>query len=269
MDTPVILSVAGSDCSAGAGAQADLKTGFALGCYPLTALTCVVSEVPGCVRGIQPMPADFVRDQIELCLASFPVCAVKCGMLYSPDIVRAVAHALGNFRGPIVIDPVMIATAGEPLMQQAAVRVYEETLFPRATVLTPNCDELAALLSCHAPTTAAELEAAARDIAARYGCAVLAKGGHLHSDSCTDLLVEQGGNLHTWEHARTKNISTHGTGCTLSSALTAELAHGYPLPVACARALDYTARSIARSHRFGSCCALNHHGEKEGAIKVD
>lgn len=263
MSAPVYLSIAGSDCSAGAGAQADLKTGFALGCYPLTALTCVVSEVPGCVRGIQPMSADFVRDQIELCLASFPVCAVKCGMLYSPDIVRAVAHALRDFSGPIVIDPVMIATAGEPLMQQAAVRVYEEALFSRATVLTPNCDELAALLSRPAPTTAAELENAARALVARYGCAVLAKGGHLHGDVCTDMLVLPDGTQHTWEHARVKGVSTHGTGCTLSSALAAFLAHGHPLPDACARALDYTEQAIARSHRFGSTFALNHGAKKE------
>ena len=258
MSTPVFLSIAGSDCSAGAGAQADLKAGFALGCYPLTALTCVVSEVPGCVRGIQPLPADFVRDQVELCLATYPVQAVKCGMLYSPDIVRAVAHALRDFRGPLIIDPVMIATAGEALMQQEAVRVYEEALFPRAAVLTPNCDELAALLSCPPPRTAGELESAARKLVARYGCAVLAKGGHLSGDVCTDLLVLPDGSAHTWEHARTKNISTHGTGCTLSSALAAQLALGHPLPEACARALDYTARAIAASHRFGSVCALNH-----------
>lgn len=259
MSTPVFLSIAGSDCSAGAGAQADLKAGFALGCYPLTALTCVVSEVPGCVRGIVPLPADFVRDQAELCLNTYPVRAVKCGMLYSPDIVRATARALASFEGAIVIDPVMIATAGEALMQREAVRVYEEELFPRATVLTPNCDELAALLSRPAPQTAAELEAAARALVARYGCAVLAKGGHLCGDVCTDVLVEKNGTLHTWEHARMKGISTHGTGCTLSSALAAMLAKGRPLPEACARALDYTTRAIAASHRFGAVCALNHH----------
>ena len=258
MSTPVFLSIAGSDCSAGAGAQADLKTGFALGCYPLTALTCVVSEVPGCVRSIVPLPPDFVRDQTELCLETYPVRAVKCGMLYSAPIVRAVARALASFEGAIVIDPVMIATAGESLMQQEAVRVYEEELFPRATVLTPNCDELAALLSRPAPTTAAELEDAARALVARYGCAVLAKGGHLHGDVCTDLLVQPDGTLHSWEHARVKNVSTHGTGCTLSSALAAHLAHGLPLPDACARALDYTEQAIARSHRFGNTFALNH-----------
>lgn len=262
MSTPVYLSIAGSDCSAGAGAQADLKTGFALGCYPLTALTCVVSEVPGRVSSIHPLPADFVRDQIELCLSTYDVRAVKCGMLYSPDIVRAVARALEkvHFSGALIIDPVMIATAGDPLMQQGAVRVYEETLFPRATVLTPNCDELAALLSRPAPRTAAELESAARGLVARYGCAVLAKGGHLHGDRCTDLLIERGGTLHTWEHPRVSGISTHGTGCTLSSALAAHLAIGHTLPEASARALRYTAHTIAASHRLGALFALNHHG---------
>lgn len=258
MSAPVFLSIAGSDCSAGAGAQADLKTGFALGCYPLTALTCVVSEVPGCVRGIVPLPADFVRDQAELCLKTYPVRAVKCGMLYSPDIVREVARALAGFGGAVVIDPVMIATAGESLMQREAARVYEEELFPRATVLTPNCDELAALLSRPAPTTAAELEDAARALVSRYGCAVLAKGGHLHGDVCTDILILPDGVLHTWEHARVKGVSTHGTGCTLSSALAALLARGLSLPDACARALDYTEQAIARSHRFGTVFALNH-----------
>lgn len=258
MSTPVFLSIAGSDCSAGAGAQADLKTGFALGCYPLTAITCVVSEVPGCVHSITAMPADFVRDQAELCLATYPVRAVKCGMLYSPDIVRAVAQALAGFEGAIVVDPVMIATAGEALMQREAVRVYEEALFPRATVITPNCDELAALLSRPAPQTAAELEDAARALVARYDCAVLAKGGHLHGDVCTDILVQTDGALHTWEHARVKGVSTHGTGCTLSSALAAMLAQEHALPEACARALDYTEQAIALSHRFGNTFALNH-----------
>lgn len=258
MSAPVFLSIAGSDCSAGAGVQADLKTGFALGCYPLTALTCVVSEVPGCVRGIVPLPADFVSNQAELCLNTYPVRAVKCGMLYSPDIVRAVARSLASFEGAFVIDPVMIATAGEALMQHEAVRVYEEELFPRATVLTPNCDELSALLSRPAPTGAAELEDAARALVTRYGCAVLAKGGHLHGDVCTDMLLLPDGTQHTWKHARVKGVSTHGTGCTLSSALAAFLAHGLPLPEACARALEYTAQAIARAHRFGNTFALNH-----------
>lgn len=258
MRTPVFLSIAGSDCSAGAGAQADLKTGFALGCYPLTALTCVVSEVPGRVRNIAPLSADFVRDQVELCLATYPVRAVKCGMLYSAEIVRAVAHALAAFKGDIVIDPVMIATAGESLMQQEAVRVYEEELFPRATVLTPNCDELAALLACPTPHTDAELEVMARALVARRGCAVLAKGGHLRGDVCTDKLVQPDGTTHTWEHARVKGISTHGTGCTLSSALAAFLAHGLSLPVACSRALHYTEHAIAHSHKLGHTFALNH-----------
>ena len=135
METPVYISIAGSDCSAGAGLQADLKTGFALGCYPLTAVTCVVSEVPGLVEGIVAMEPAFVADQVGICLRSFPVKAVKTGMLYSPEIVRATVAALEGFTGPIVVDPVMIATAGEALILQEAIAVYEEVLIPRTTLL--------------------------------------------------------------------------------------------------------------------------------------
>ena len=145
MDTPVYISIAGSDCSAGAGLQADLKTGFALGCYPLTAVTCVVNEVPGLVEGIVSMEPEFVAAQVALCLRSFPVRAIKTGMLYSPEIVRATVEALKDFDGPIVVDPVMIATAGEALILQEAIAVYEEVLIPRTTLLTPNGDELAKL----------------------------------------------------------------------------------------------------------------------------
>lgn len=255
---PVILSVAGSDCSAGAGLQADLKTGFALGCYPLTAVTCVVNEVPGKVQGIIPMEADFVAAQMRLCLQSFPVVAVKLGMLYSPQIVRAVAGELRGLGIPVVTDPVMIATAGEPLMQQEAVRVYEEDIFPLTTVLTPNRDELESLSGCGSLGTVQALEAAAEKLASRCGCAVLAKGGHVEGADCTDVLARPNGSTLRWSHPRTEGVSTHGTGCTLSSALAAQLAWGLPLEEAVPAALDYVASAIARSHRLGAQFALNH-----------
>lgn len=256
--TPVILSVAGSDCSAGAGLQADLKTGFALGCYPLTAVTCVVNEVPGCVQGLVPMAADFVAAQVRLCLDSFPVAAVKLGMLYSPEIVEAVAAELRGRNLPVVTDPVMIATAGEPLMQQTAVRAYEECLFPLTTLLTPNRDELETLLGCPPAADIAALRAAAERLCARYGCAVLAKGGHVEGRECTDVLARPHAPTLQWSHPRTAGVSTHGTGCTLSSAVAAQLAHGLPLEQAVPAALDYVAAAIARSHRLGSQWALNH-----------
>lgn len=255
---PVILSVAGSDCSAGAGLQADLKTGFALGCYPLTAVTCVVNEVPGRVAGIVPMAAEFVAAQVRLCLDSFPVAAVKLGMLYSPAIVEAVAAELRGRNLPVVTDPVMIATAGEPLMQKAAVRAYEECIFPLTTVLTPNRDELEALLGCAPLGSVAALQRAAEELCARCGCAVLAKGGHVEGRDCTDVLARPQQESLRWSHPRTTGVSTHGTGCTLSSAVAAQLAHGLPLAEAVPAALDYVAAAIARSHRLGSQWALNH-----------
>lgn len=257
--TPVFLSIAGSDCSAGAGIQADLKTGFALGCYPLTAITCVVSEVPGRVAGIVPMEPDFVASQVRECLRTFPVAAIKTGMLYSPEIVAAVAAELPS-DCPLVVDPVMVATAGEPLMQSRALAAYEKHLFPRATIITPNFDELLSLTHrANAPRSLAELQAASLALAQRLGCAVLAKGGHLPGQLCTDLLTLPDASCHAHTHPRTEGISTHGTGCTLSAAIAAQLAHGRTLQDAVAAGLDYTARAIATSHRFPLTPALNHH----------
>ncbi len=258
--TPVYLSIAGSDCSAGAGLQADLKAGFALGCYPLTAVTCVVSEVPGKVEGIVAMEPQFVADQVRICLQHFPVAAIKTGMLYSPEIVQAVVAALNDYSGPIVVDPVMIATAGEPLILQAAISVYEQSLMPRTTVLTPNLDELQRLLGTTEPiSTADDLQQAATVLSQKYNCAVLAKGGHLGSNTCTDILVQKDGTAHRWSHPRTLGISTHGTGCTLSSAVAAHLAHGHNLVQAVELSLRYITKSIATSHQLGDLWAVNHH----------
>ncbi len=258
METPVYLSIAGSDCSAGAGLQADLKTGFALGCYPLTAVTCVVSEVPGLVEGIVAMDPDFVASQIDICLRNFPVRALKTGMLYSPEIVRATVGALKDYQGPVVVDPVMIATAGEALILQEAIEVYEEVLIPRTTLLTPNGDELAKLAGTAPITTVEELESAANNLCTRYNCAILAKGGHVGGSTCTDLLVQPGKATLRWSHPRTEGISTHGTGCTLSSAIAACLAKGQPLEQAVENALSYITRAIATSHKLGEQFAVNH-----------
>ena len=257
--TPVVLTVAGSDSSAGAGMQADMKAACALGCYPLTAVTCVVCEVPGCVEGIVPMDADFVAAQVRLCLRTFPVAAAKCGMIYSPEIVQAVAAELRGTHIPLVVDPVMLATAGEPLMLREALAAYREQLFPLATVVTPNLDELCCLLGCDPPDSPGALSGAAAELARRLGCAILAKGGHLPGHECTDILVDKwGAELLRITHPRTEGISTHGTGCTLSAALASGLAHGMPLEEATRRALRYTAAAIAHSHRFPAVCALNH-----------
>ncbi len=259
MPPPVMLTIAGSDCSAGAGLQADLKAGLALSTYPLTVLTCAVSEVPGIVEDIIPMSSEFILGQLRLCLAHYPVAAIKAGMLYSPDIVRACAHILQQepYRHiPLVIDPVMIATAGEPLMLRDAIAAYEDELIARATLLTPNLDEAAALLGCSPITTEEEMRRAAAALHARYGCAILLKGGHLASERCTDLLIHADGSAREWSHPRIPDVSTHGTGCTLSAAVAAGLAHGQPLSQAVQEALVYVECAIAQSLRWTTPCSV-------------
>ncbi len=168
--TAVALTIAGSDCSAGAGLQADLKTFSALGVYGLTAVTCVVAEVPGKVSRIDGVDPRNVREQIELCLANFPVGAIKTGLLFSAEIVETVAAVLEKSaaRIPLVIDPVMVATSGDALLQPAAVEAYRTRLFPRATLVTPNMAEAAALMgrSVH---NLVEMRTAGQELAQKFG----------------------------------------------------------------------------------------------------
>src|SRR5947207_7727107 len=150
--TAVALTIAGSDSSAGAGIQADLKTFSALGVYGLTAVTCIVAEIPGKVSGIEPVSAKIVREQIEVLAKSFPIAAVKAGLLCSAEIVSAVAKAIQDIgkvfaqRIPLVVDPVFVATSGDPLLEPAAIEPYEKELFPLASLITPNLDEAGRLL---------------------------------------------------------------------------------------------------------------------------
>lgn len=260
MNIPVMLSIAGSDCSGGAGIQADLKTACALGVYGQTAVTCVVAEVPGLVHSLQPIDPAIVAAQTRLCLDTFPVGAVKTGMLYSPEIVQAVAGELRGSSIPLVVDPVMIATAGDALMLESAIAAYENALLPLTTLLTPNLEELGRLLG--QPVSGEEgLHAGARELAERYDCAVLAKGGHLPGTCCDVLALPDGGG-HTWRRERIEGISTHGTGCTLSAAIAARLARGDALMEAVDAALAYVAQAIARSLRWESPTHVEalHHG---------
>ncbi len=251
MNTPVMMTIAGSDCSAGAGLQADLKAAHAMGAFALTAVTCVVSEVPGIVRGIQEVDAALVADQVCINLEHFKVGAIKTGMLYSPTIVRAVCSVLKDYPGiPVVVDPVMIATAGDRLMQQEAVAVYEELLLPRAALLTPNLDEAAVLLRTQTLPTAENMEQSAAVLARRYACPVLLKGGHLQED-CRDVLVDaQGVTLGEWIRPRVTDVSTHGTGCSLSAAIAARLAAGDELTPAVDKGLEHIASAIKNHHRW-------------------
>ena len=244
--TPVVLTIAGSDSSAGAGAQADLKTFTALGVYGLTAVTCVVAETPGKVSHIQPVEPEMIREQIELLLKSFPVAAIKTGLLCNAAIVTEVVQCLRSVgKRTLVIDPVIVATSGDVLLAPEAIEIYEHELLPLATLITPNLDEAAGLLG----ETIRDLPAmhrAARALGKKYGVAVLLKGGHRRGRRAVDVLWFRD---RSWKFSAPflPGIKTHGTGCTYSAAITAELAKGAELPSAVATAKKFVSSAI-RSH---------------------
>jgi hydroxymethylpyrimidine/phosphomethylpyrimidine kinase len=226
---PRVLSIAGSDSGGGAGIQADLKTFSALGCYGMTAITAITAQNTCGVRAIHGVPPQMLGDQIDAVLEDIGVDAVKIGMLHSPEIVRTVAvaidrHGLSN----IVFDPVMVATSGAVLIDDEAVAVLVRELFPRVAVITPNLDE-AGLLVGRTLTTVDDMEWAAKTLLDKGARAVLLKGGHLPGDTVLDFLITQTGEQIWMQAPRIQSPNTHGTGCTLSSAMAAHLALGEPL----------------------------------------
>jgi hydroxymethylpyrimidine/phosphomethylpyrimidine kinase len=246
---PVVLTIAGSDNSAGAGAQADLKTVSALGGYGVTAITCVVAEVPGKVSAMHPIPPAIVAEQIRLLFGAFPIAAIKTGMLYSTAIIGTVTDTLtaclaaAPVKPMLIVDPVMVATSGDALLLPDAVRRYRELLFPLATVVTPNLDEVRTLTG-HTVTTRDEMRAAGRELAARHGTAFLIKGGHLREATATDLLVLRDGTVHIYDAPFVPGVNTHGTGCTYSAAIATGLARGLDLPVAVGEAKRFVTAAI-------------------------
>ena len=251
---PVALTIAGSDSSAGAGIQADLKTFNALGVYGLTAVTCLVAEVPRKVSRIEPATARMVREQIEVLLKTFRVGAIKTGLLCSAEIVRAVVQTIQDTRKkgarsiPFVIDPVMIATSGDNLLERRAVEAYEKKLFPLATLITPNLDEAALLLET-VINDRRQMESAAKALAKKYHASILLKGGHLRGDNAIDLLFHRG-EFTEFSAPFVRGVETHGTGCTYSAAITAGLASGFSLEQAIRRAKKFVTESIKRSFRW-------------------
>jgi hydroxymethylpyrimidine/phosphomethylpyrimidine kinase len=248
---PAALSIAGSDCSSGAGIQADLKTFQHFHVHGLTAVTCVVSETANAVRAVHPIPVQIVLDQISLLLDSFPVATAKTGMLFSAAHVRAVAEVLKSRPAlQLVVDPVMIASTGDSLLEPDALAAYRDLLLPLATLITPNLPEAETLLGESIPDESA-LEPAARQLALQFGTAVLLKGGHLPGAECLDLLVV-GETVHRFSENRIPVPGSHGTGCTLSAAVTAGLAMGRSLPSAVAAAKSYLSDTLRRSYQFQS-----------------
>lgn len=255
---PAVLTIAGSDNSCGAGAQADLKTITSLGGYAQTAITCVVAEVPGAVEMIQPVKAAVVEAQIRLSLQAFPVQAIKTGMLFSPAIVTRVASTLRKLAAgtPLVVDPVMVASSGAPLLEDAAIAAYQTRLFPLATLITPNLDELR-ILSSMPCGNHRQMEEAGRALVDRFGCSVLAKGGHLGTKQAVDILITPEGSERFTAPFR-RRVDTHGTGCTFAAAIATGLAQGRSLSEAVARGKRFITAAIEQRLIWGRTTALDH-----------
>lgn len=236
-----VLSIAGSDPSGGAGIQADLKTFADHGCFGMAVLTALTAQNTTGVSAIHAAPLDFVAEQVRMVRADIPPRAVKIGMLGTVGLVRTVLAALDGFEGPVVLDPVMVATSGARLLQPDAEQALRDELSPRATVLTPNLPEAAVLLGDEAPQAWAD----------RTGVALLLKDGHGLDPIVRDRLYLPGAEVVVVDHPRIHSRNTHGTGCTLSSALAARLARGEALPQAARGALLYVAELVAASAGHG------------------
>jgi hydroxymethylpyrimidine/phosphomethylpyrimidine kinase len=248
---PTALTIAGSDCSAGAGAQADLKTFQYFRVHGLTAITCVVSETALTVRAVHAVPPAMLEDQLNLMLESFPLRAAKTGMLLSAAHIETTARVLRKYpQLQLVVDPVMIASTGDPLLEPDAIDAYRELLFPLATLITPNLHEAQALLG-KSIAHESELDAAAIELQQTCHTTVLLKGGHLDHPECIDALADENG-IQRFSSPRLKVQASHGTGCTLSAAITAQLALGAALPVAIANAKFYLNETLRQSYSFQS-----------------
>ncbi len=243
--TAIAVTVAGSDSSGGAGIQADLKTFAALGVYGASVITALTAQNTQGVRGIHDVPVDFIAAQIDAVFSDLDVAAVKIGMLSQAAIIETVAEGLARYRAKnIVLDPVMVATSGDRLLAADAVEALRTVLIPRALVVTPNLPEAAALTGATAARNEREMEIQARELLALGARNVLIKGGHGSGDESVDLLVGEGDVLRlSARRVDTKN--THGTGCTLSSAIAAGLAKGLDLKSAAREAKTYVAAGIA------------------------
>ncbi len=255
---PVALTIAGSDSGSGAGIQADLKTFAALGVHGTSVITCLTAQNPRRVLAVEPSSPRIVRQQMKAVFEELRPAAVKTGMLFSAEIIRVVAGFFKKQkRPPLVVDPVMVSTSGAALLLPTAIKIVRDRLLPLAVLVTPNLDETE-ILTGHTISSIEDMRAAARDIHERFGCAALVKGGHLRGlhdavdiffDGRTELLLSA---------PFIKGVSTHGTGCTYSAAITAALALGHDLPHAVEVGKRHVTAAIMQSYRVGKHSVLGH-----------
>ena len=252
------LTIAGSDCSGGAGIQADLKTLLANGVYGMSAITALTAQNTTGVAAIMNVTPEFLGQQLDCIFTDIFPDAVKIGMVSDKDLIRMIAQKLRQYQPKhVVVDPVMVATSGARLIADDAVEVLQQELFPLATVLTPNIPEAEVLLGENIASKEG-MEKAAEEIGRQYGCGVLCKGGHSINDA-NDLLYQDG--KVTWfAGKRINNPNTHGTGCTLSSAIAANLAKGCELAEAVRLAKEYISGALAAMLDLGKGSGPMNHG---------
>lgn len=248
--TKRLLSIAGSDSGGGAGVQADIKTASAFGVYAATAITAVTVQNTQGVSAVHTLPPDIVSGQIEAVLSDIGADAIKIGMLATAPICKVVAQSLNDAHCPIVLDPVMVATSGDPLLRSETVDVLKQFLIPMARVITPNLPEFDILCGLENPADDARIEAA-KQFVSRKGVALVLKGGHGAGRTVTNLLFT-GDAIHRYETERLSTAHTHGTGCTLASAIACCLAKGVALPEAVSIAGEFVHNAILNAPGFGS-----------------
>ena len=263
MKMKTALTIAGSDCSGGAGIQADLKTMTMNGVYAMSAITALTAQNTTGVRGIQESTPGFLKQQLDAIFEDIYPDAVKIGMVASSELIRVIADRLRHYEAKnIVVDPVMVATSGSALMKDDAVQTLVEELLPVSTLVTPNIPE-AQVLSGLTIENKEDMIIAAKHIGDSYHCAVLLKGGHSINDA-NDLLYADG-ELHWFEGKRIDNPNSHGTGCTLSSAIASNLAKGYALAECVQRAKDYISGALAAMLDLGEGSGpMNHAFDLQG-----
>lgn len=253
-----VLSIAGSDCSGGAGIQADIKTITMNGAYAMSAITALTAQNTTGVKAISEVSPEFLMQQLDAVFEDIYPDAVKVGMVSSKELIEVIADRLKKYKaGNIVVDPVMVSTSGSRLMKNEAVSMLTKSLLPMATLATPNIPEAEVLSGMSVNCREYMLESA-RYISETYGCAVLLKGGH-SIDDANDLLYDD--NKYYWfEGKRIDNPNTHGTGCTLSSAIAANLAKGFELSEAVKRSKDYISKALEAQLNLGKGSGPLNHG---------
>jgi len=246
----IALTIAGSDSGGGAGIQADLKAFSALGVYGASVITAVTAQNTCGVTAVHGIPVDVIRAQIDAVLSDLNVAAIKIGMLATPEIIQVVADAIKGFEGAVVLDPVMVAKSGDRLLATEAITTLKEILLPLATVVTPNLPEAAELLGSEEASDSAIAKHQGDAICAMGVNAVLMKGGHASGDQCDDWLIQENAESVCFSSPRIDTKNTHGTGCTLSSSIAANLAKGQQLTASVSNAHRYLHQAILQADQL-------------------